>query len=93
MHLIGQKIKSTPSCFNIENPWCDVLKCKKSKDLESCLLCDILLTCSRTEYHRDRYPFVIDHFHRVKEIGLENHLKEEREKTRKGITLQDIRKW
>jgi len=82
-----------PTCFNIEEPWCEVLKCEKAKKLQSCLLCDEFLTCSRTDYHRYRYPFVIKHYQRVKEIGLKKHLEEERKKVLKGITLIDIRKW
>jgi hypothetical protein len=82
-----------PTCFNIDKPWCELLKCDKAKQLQSCLLCEDFLTCSRTDYHRDRYPFVIEHYQRVKEIGLEKHLEEERKKALKGITLIDIRKW
>jgi transcription elongation factor Elf1 len=82
-----------PTCFHIEEPWCDVLKCEKAKNLQSCLICDEFLQCPLTKYHRDRYPFVIEHFKRVKEIGLEKHLEEERKKAEKGITLIDIRRW
>ncbi|MFW9770851.1 MAG: DUF3795 domain-containing protein [Candidatus Thorarchaeota archaeon] len=84
---------SCPTCQKIKDPWCEVLKCERAKELKSCLLCDVFLSCPKTSYHRDRYPFVIDHYHRVKEVGLEKHLEEERERTRKGITLIDIRKW
>lgn len=82
-----------PTCFEIEEPWCDVLKCEKAKKLKSCLLCDEFLNCPSTNYHRDRYPFVIEHYKRVKEIGLEKHFEEERKKAKEGITLIDIRKW
>lgn len=82
-----------PTCFKIPDPWCDVLKCEKAKRLQSCLLCEEFLECPSTDYHRDRYPFVIDHYKRVKEIGLEKHLEEERKKVQDGITLVDIRKW
>lgn len=82
-----------PTCSNIKKPWCDVRKCEKVKKLQSCLLCDEFLNCPRTTYQRDRYPFVIKHYHRVKEVGLEEHCEEEREKALKGITLIDLRKW
>ena len=84
---------SCPTCHHIKEPWCDVLKCDKAKKLQSCLLCEEFLECPSTAYQRDRYPFVIEHYHRVKKIGLEKHLEEERKKTRDGITLIDIRKW
>jgi len=38
-----------PTCFNIKEPWCEVLKCEKAKNLQSCLLCEDFLICSRTE--------------------------------------------
>ncbi len=84
---------SCPTCHHIKKPWCNVLKCDKAKKLQSCLLCEEFLECPSTVYHRDRYPFVIEHYHRVKKIGLEKHLEEERKKTQDGITLVDIRKW
>ena len=84
---------SCPTCRQIKEPWCDVLKCEKASKLQSCLLCEEFLDCPSTAYHRDRYPFVIENYNRVKEIGLEKHLAEERKKARNGITLIDIRKW
>lgn len=85
--------ETCPTCQQIKEPWCEVLKCEKARELKSCLRCKEFLNCPSTEYHRDRYPFVVDHYHRVKEVGLETHLKEEREKAQSGITLHDIRKW
>jgi hypothetical protein len=84
-----------PTCLKIEEPWCDVLKCEKitNKELRSCLQCDEFMDCPSTDYHRDRYPFVIEHHRRVKEVGLEQHLKEERKRTLDGVCLIDIRKY
>ena len=84
---------SCPTCRQIKEPWCEVLKCEKASKLQSCLLCEEFLDCPSTAYHRDRYPFVIENYNRVKEIGLEKHLAEERKKAKNGITLIDIRKW
>ena len=81
------------TCRQIKEPWCDVLKCDKASKLQSCLLCEEFLDCPSTAYHRDRYPFVIENYNRVKEIGLEKHLAEERKKAKNEITLIDIRKW
>jgi hypothetical protein len=36
---------------------------------------------------------VLEHYKRVKEIGFEAHLKEERERALAGILLNDIRKY
>jgi hypothetical protein len=84
-----------PTCLKIEEPWCRVLKCGKvvRKELRSCLECDEFMTCPNTDYHRDRYPFVIEHHERVKEVGLDRHLEEERARTRKGMCLIDIRRY
>jgi hypothetical protein len=86
------KIKC-PGCQNIKEPWCEVMKCKKAKNLKSCLLCETFPTCKRNEYQRGRYPVLSKHHKRVKKVGLERHLKEERERTRKGLSLVDIRKY
>jgi len=85
--------QSCPGCTNITEPWCEVLKCEKIAEIESCLLCDDIATCSRMSYQRDRYPFVLDHHKKVKKIGLQEHFKEEQRKSKKSITLIDIRKW
>ena len=84
-----------PTCTKIKDPWCEVRKCEKiiKKKFKSCLLCEDFLNCPRTKYQRERYPFVIDHYHRVKKFGFEKHLEEEEERTKNGITLIDIRKY
>ena len=70
-----------------------MLKCEKVREKGSCLLCEEFLECTRTEYQRGRYPFVLERYERVKEIGFEGHLKEEREKALSGTLLNDIRKY
>lgn len=84
-----------PTCLNIKEPWCGVLECEriKTKKLKSCLLCEDFLNCPNTEYHRDRYPIVIEHYDRVKKVGFEQHLKEERKRVQDGVCLIDIRKY
>ncbi len=84
-----------PTCVKISDPWCEVRKCEKiiNKELKSCLLCEEFLNCPRTEYQRDRYPFVIDRYHRVKQIGFEKHLEEEEKRAKEGVRLIDIRKY
>lgn len=82
-----------PTCLEIEEPWCEVMKCEKVEEVESCLLCGEYLDCPRTEYQRERYPFVIEHYKRVREVGFERLLEEERERARSGVLLHDIRKY
>jgi len=66
---------------------CENRKCAKQKGLESCLLCDDYLGCKHTEYHREWYPFVVDNYRRVREVGFEKHLEEEEERSKAGIDL------
>jgi len=82
-----------PGCQFISEAWCDVRKCEKVDEVKSCLLCDEFRDCPRTEYQRGRYPFVLEHYDRVREVGLEGHFEEEREKAEKGLLLNDIRKY
>ena len=82
-----------PTCLKVKEPWCEVLKCDKAKELKSCLLCEDYLECPRTQYVRDRYPFVLKHYQRVKEVGLKQHFSEERLRAEKGVLLEEIRKY
>ncbi len=68
-------------------PWCENRKCAGKKNLQSCLLCDDYLSCEKTVYQRDTYPFVVDNYHRVKKVGFEKHLEEEEERSKAGISL------
>jgi hypothetical protein len=76
-----------PMCLNGGGAPCENKKCAAAKKLKSCLLCDDYLTCPHTEYHRDWYPFVTDHYNRVKHVGLQQHLAEEAERAQAGVDL------
>jgi hypothetical protein len=62
-------------------------KCATAKKLQSCLLCDDYMTCKHTEYHREWYPFVVDNYNRVKQVGFSKHLEEEEERAKAGVDL------
>jgi hypothetical protein len=81
------------TCHKAEEPWCEVLKCEKiiSKEMRSCLECQEFLSCSRTEYQRNRYPIVIEYYNTVKEKGFEVYLKEGTENAKQGVTFLDYR--
>jgi len=66
---------------------CPNRKCAAEKRLESCLLCGDYLTCEHTAYQRDRYPFVVENYQRVKQVGFQKHLEEEEERARAGVDL------
>jgi hypothetical protein len=73
-----------PMCLNGGGAPCENKKCAK----DACMhLCDEYLTCKHTGYHRDWYPFVVDHYHRTREVGFETHLEEEEERSKAGVDL------
>lgn len=78
---------STCLSISLEEAHCLNKKCAHEKKLDSCLLCEEYLTCRNTEYQRETYPFVIENYKRVKEVGMEKYLEEEEEKTKAGIDL------
>jgi len=76
-----------PMCLNGGGATCQNKKCASGKNLESCLLCSDFLTCEHTAYQREWYPFVIDNYRRVKEVGFQKYLEEEEETAQAGVDL------
>jgi len=76
-----------PMCLNGGGAPCENKKCASEKKLPTCLMCSDYLTCKNTEYQRDVYPFVVDNYNRVKQVGFQKHLEEEEERTKAGVDL------
>ncbi len=76
-----------PMCLNGGGAPCENRKCASSKNLQNCLLCNDYPTCKNTEYQRDVYPFVMDNYNHVKQVGFEKYLEEEEERARAGVDL------
>lgn len=76
-----------PDCLNGGGAPCENKKCAPEKKIESCLLCTDYLTCPNTEYHREWYPFVVENYARVRQVGLQKHLEEEEQRAKAGISL------
>lgn len=76
-----------PMCLNGGGAPCENRKCASEKKLQSCLLCDNYLACKHTEYQREWYPFVVENYNRVKQVGFQKHLEEEEERTKAGVDL------
>lgn len=74
-------------CLNGGGAPCENRKCAAKKSLESCLLCKEYLTCDYTEYHREWYPFVVNNYKRVKQVGFQKHLEEEEKRAKAGVDL------
>ena len=66
-----------PMCLNGRGAPCENRKCAAERKLESCLLCDSYLTCEHTAYQREWYPFVVENYERVKQVGFKKNLEEE----------------
>jgi len=45
------------------------------------------MKCPNTTYQRETYPFVIENYNRVKEVGFEQHLLEEEKKALACVDL------
>jgi len=76
-----------PMCLNGGGAPCENRKCPAERKLENCLLCDDYLTCEHTAYQRDRYPFVVENYERVRQVGFQQHLEEEEERAKAGVDL------
>jgi hypothetical protein len=76
-----------PMCLNGGGAPCENKKCAPSKKLASCLLCDDYLACKHTDYHREWYPFVVDNYNRVSQVGFQEYLDEEQERAKAGVDL------
>ncbi len=74
-------------CLNGGGAPCENKKCAANKKLKSCLLCADYLTCKDTEYQRDFYPFVKENYAKVRQVGYEKYLEEERQRAKAGIDL------
>ena len=80
-----------PTCMQRDYV-CEVRKCSEEKGVESCLLCSEYLGCKHTEHMRTLFPVLETHYRRVKEVGINRHFDEEREKARDGLLLDHLRK-
>jgi hypothetical protein len=76
-----------PMCLSGGGAPCQNRKCAAEKKLESCLLCDDYPACEHTEYQRDWYPFVVDNYSRVRQVGFQKYLEEEEERSKAGVSL------
>jgi len=76
-----------PMCLNGGGAPCENRKCATAKKLDSCLLCSDYLICTHTTYQRSRYPFVVENYERVKQVGFQKHLEEEEQRAKAGVSL------
>ena len=80
-------------CRQEVQEWCEVKKCPKIRDhtIENCLLCAEFATCTLNHYVRTRYSYLLNDVAQIKEIGLEEYVKLQKQREEAGIRIQDIR--
>lgn len=65
-------------------PNCEVRTCCRDKGLRNCYFCQDFEKCEKLGYQKATYK-IGDNWTRINQIGYENWLKEQNEKTRKGF--------
>jgi hypothetical protein len=76
-----------PMCLHGGGAPCQNRKCATGRELQSCLLCGDYLSCKETEYQREWYPFVVENYRHVGEVGFQEHLREEEERSKAGVDM------
>jgi hypothetical protein len=76
-----------PSCLKMGGAPCKNRGCAEERGHKSCLLCEDYLECEHTEYMRDTYPFVVENYERVKQVGFDKYLEEEEARAKAGVDL------
>lgn len=85
----GLKVISCWRCNCLDTDDCHIgnKQCARERGLRSCLECRDFLTCEKTKYQRDRYPFVLEGFKKVQSDGFEAWLEEEDRRAREGVDM------
>lgn len=70
-----------PDCLNGGGmPRCDIRTCCTKKKLKNCYFCEEFSSCEKVEYQKETYQ-TKKSLERIKQLGYENWLKEQEEKT------------
>jgi hypothetical protein len=65
-------------------PTCEVRKCCIEKGLKNCYFCKGFLNCEKLSYQKETYK-IDENYKRIKQIGYENWLEEQEEKSRQDF--------
>ena len=71
-------------------PFCGIRKCAQNRDIEICVDCDEF-PCHRIEGLAEGYPTVISDSRRMKKIGIEKWVEEQKKRAETGFCYSDIR--
>lgn len=87
---ISKMDETCPACSGgCGDPDCAIRKCAVDRELELCAYCQDFPCPKLTDFSR-RYPFILENSRRIKEIGLENWLKEQDELVAQGVTNRSL---
>lgn len=91
LNRICDKEKSCPGCRQGGGPpFCGIRKCARAKDVEICARCDEF-PCYRIESIGKGYPTLIADGKRLKEIGVDAWIAEQKKRAQTGFAYADIR--
>ena len=76
-----------PGCLGGGGMPCQNRECAKGKGLRGCLECVEFPTCEKTEYQRERYPFVLESYEKVQREGFEAWIEEQDRKAKAGFDM------
>jgi hypothetical protein len=84
--------KACPGCRqNGGPPFCGIRKCAKKKGHDICVYCPDY-PCHRIETLAKGYPTLVPDGNRIKEIGLDKWLDEQKQRVATGFVYADIRR-
>ena len=83
--------KACPGCREGGGPpFCSIRKCAREREVDVCVFCENY-PCERIEMLAKGYPTLIPDGERLKEIGIEAWLGEQKERAKTGFAYADIR--
>jgi len=83
--------KNAPGCRQgCGAPFCSIRKCAREKKIDVCVFCEEY-PCKRVLGIAKGYPKLIADGKRMKEVGIETWLREQRERAKTGFAYCDIR--
>lgn len=80
-----------PGCRDGGGPsFCGIRKCAMERDVKTCPLCDDF-PCGKIEMLAEGYHMLIPDGKRMKEIGVEKWIEEQKERAKTGFVYSDVR--
>jgi hypothetical protein len=71
-------------------PFCTIRKCAREKNIDICISCEDY-PCKRIDGIAKGYPTLLSDGKRIKEMGIDTWIEEQKERTNTGFAYVDIR--